>query len=243
MDKIDIENIDLNNSYFHFTEKENLTSIQEKGLIAQIGDASELVEDKPRVCLSLGGKGILGIKNSFIHKFKNLRICDIPNGYRKYFSIADFNSTELINTEEIYNAMEKRFKNEVYLIVDAKEGEDFLPEEIHGFASDFDIKGKENHNIPPNKISILTTSKGNSALNVIQYIYNRLLTKNPGKENLIKNMNSDLSEMLDYINQRDKRTISMKNVVSKAIRDGISLEDLEHSNVRDEKEGEISKDE
>lgn len=86
MNRVDIQNIDLNDSFFHFTLKDNLNSIEENGLLSQIGDASELVGDKPRVYLSKGAKGILGIKNSFIYKFKGLRICDIPEGYKKYFS-------------------------------------------------------------------------------------------------------------------------------------------------------------
>ena len=121
MNTINIEDIDLNNALFHFTAKDNLKSIEEKGLIAQIGDASKMVNDKPRVCLSRGGKGILGIKNSFIHIFKNLRICDIPEEYRKYFTITDFSDTSQVSPQLLYDAMERRFKDEIYLKVDAKE--------------------------------------------------------------------------------------------------------------------------
>ena len=239
MNNINIEDIDLNNTLFHFTAKDNLKSIEEKGLIAQIGDASKMVNDKPRVCLSRGGKGLLGIKNSFIHMFKNLRICDIPEDYRKYFTINDFSDTSQVSLKLLYDAMERRFKDEIYLKVDAKEGVDFLREEIHGLGSDFDIKGKEGHNISPNKLSVVTTQTGNSALNIIQYIYNRLLEKNPGKENIIRNMNSDLTEMLDYINLKSK--ISMKDIVSKAISDGINIEDIqdldrENSDIRNMEE-------
>ncbi len=239
MNTINIEDIDLNNALFHFTAKDNLKSIEEKGLIAQIGDASKMVNDKPRVCLSRGGKGILGIKNSFIHIFKNLRICDIPEEYRKYFTITDFSDTSQVSPQLLYDAMERRFKDEIYLKVDAKEGIDFLKEEIYGIGSDYDIKGKEGHNISPNKLSVVTTPAGNSSLCIIQYIYNRMLEKNPGKENVIRNMNSDLSEMLDYINLKSK--ISMRDIVSKALNDGINIEDIqnldrENSNIRDMEE-------
>lgn len=235
MKQINIEDIDLNNSYFHFTEKCNLESIEKQGLKAQVGDASKMVQDKPRVCLSKGGKGLLGIKNSFIYEFKNLRICDIPEGYRKYFEIKDFTSTEMINAEVVYDALEKRFKDEVYLIVDAKEGEDFLSEEIHGLGSDFDIKGKENHDISANKLSELVTPNGNSAYDVIQYMYNRLLAKNPGKEDLIRSMNSDLSEMMEYLKEKNRKGMSIKSVVMKAIKDGINLEDVQKYDMSKEK--------
>lgn len=81
MININIEDLDINNAYFHFTARDNLASIESEGLKAQVGDASNMVNDKPRVCLSKGGKGILGIKNSFIHEFKKLRICDIFINY------------------------------------------------------------------------------------------------------------------------------------------------------------------
>lgn len=244
MNSINIENIDLNDSFFHFTLKDNLNSIEENGLVAQVGDASELVGDKPRVCLSRGVKGILGIKNSFIYKFKGLRICDIPEGYKKYFSISDFTSTEHLDPEMIYDAMEKRFRDEVYLKVDAKEGEDFLPEESFGLSSKFDIKGKENHNIDETKLSILTSPKGNSAMDVVQYLYSRLLENNPGKENIIREMNSELVGMLEYIN--DKNKVSIKSVVSKAIKDGVNLEDIayaDRANTRDKNMEDFTKDE
>lgn len=218
MKVINIEDIDLNNSYFHFTERINLPSIESEGLKAQVGDASGLVQDEPRVCLSQGGKGILGIKNSFIFEFKKLRICDIPEGYREYFDISDFSSKEQVQENAVYDALEKRFKNEIYFVVDAEEGVDFSREDIHGMGSNFDIKGKINHDIEPAKLSILTTPNGNSAFDVIEYVYNRLLAKNPGKEYLIKSMNSDLAQMMDYLQTKDKKGFSMELLITDAIK-------------------------
>ena len=99
---------DRNNAYFHFTEKGNLKSIAQNGLKAQIGDASKLVDDKSRVCFSQGVKGILGIKNSFIWEFEHAKICDIPEGYKKYFDIKDFSSTDLIPKEIVYEALKRK---------------------------------------------------------------------------------------------------------------------------------------
>ena len=201
-----VSDIDLNKGIFHFTTRERLENISKNGLKATIGDISQMKsEEDKRVYMSLGAKGILGIKNSLIYEFKKLRICDIPFEYRKYFSIVDYSSTELVRKEMVYEAMEKRFKDEVYLLVDAKEGEDYLEEDIHGLVTGFDIKGKPNHDISPEKLSLIVTSKGDSALALIQYIYNRLIDLNPEKEDVIKEMNLDLSEMLDYIKERDLR--------------------------------------
>lgn len=108
MKRKNIKDIDMNNAYFHFTEKGNLKSIAQNGLKAQIGDASKLVDDKSRVCFSQGVKGILGIKNSFIWEFEHAKICDIPEGYKKYFDIKDFSSTDLIPKEIVYEALKRK---------------------------------------------------------------------------------------------------------------------------------------
>ena len=182
---VNINDIDLNNSYFHFTVKDNLEKINKEGLKVQIGDASKMKnEEKPRVYMSKGGKGVIGIKNSFIHEFKKLKICDIPIEYRKYFDIMDFSSNEQVNENDVYSAMEKRFKDEIYFMVDAVEGEDFLPEdflpeelknEIKSSNNMRDVKGKAYHDIEVQKLSLLKTDRGNTALDVVEYLYNRLL--------------------------------------------------------------------
>lgn len=76
--------------------------------------------------------------------------------------------------------MEKRFKDEVYLKVNAVNGEDFfsedfLPEEltneINSSNNIRDIKGKADHDIIPEKLSVITTDKGDSTLDVLEYLY------------------------------------------------------------------------
>ena len=66
---IKIQDCDINNDYFHFTNKSNIDGILNKGLIPNIGVASKLVNDRANVSVSKGGKGIMGIINSFIYKF------------------------------------------------------------------------------------------------------------------------------------------------------------------------------
>ena len=96
---IDINKCDINNDYFHFTNKNNIDSILNNGLVAQVGIASKLVNDRPNVSISKGGKGIMGIINSFIYKFENeMKISEIPNEYRKYFiEIIDFEQNKTIS--------------------------------------------------------------------------------------------------------------------------------------------------
>ena len=79
MKNVKIEEINLKNSLFHFSQKHNIESIEQNGLVAQIGDASQYVDERAaRVYLSEGYRGILAIKNSFLYKMLDMRICDIP---------------------------------------------------------------------------------------------------------------------------------------------------------------------
>ena len=223
LEQVNISGIDLNNSYFHFTRRDNLGRISREGLKPQIGGASKMKnEEHLRVYLSRGGKGIIEIKNSFIHEFKKLRICDIPEEYRKYFDIKDYSSQEQVDEKAVYDAMEKRFKDEIYFQVNAREGEDFLIEDQYdgAFVEDFskeslremfeqhperDIKGKANHTISPEQLTRLSTEKGDTAFDIVNYLYNRLLenAKKVGKEDAVKWANSDLNGFFEYIEQRE----------------------------------------
>lgn len=179
-------------------------------------------EEQSRVYLSRGGKGIIEIKNSFIYEFKKLRICDIPEEYRRYFDIKDYSSQEQISEKTVYDAMEKRFKDEIYFQVSAKEGEDFLIEDQYDgvFTEDFsretlrkmfeqnperDIKGKANHTISPEQLTRLSTEKGDTAFDIVNYLYNKLLeiAKKVGTEDSVKLANSDLNSFFEYIKDRE----------------------------------------
>lgn len=233
METLNIKDIDLTYSFFHFTDKENFQSIQEYGLKANIGGASEIVnETKPRVYMSKGGKGIVEIKNSFIHKFKGLRICDIPLEYRKYFKLENFTSIEQISEEAVYEAMENKFKNEIYFKVDAIEGEDFLPEdflpeefigEIRTSKPYRDVKGREDHDIDVKKLTLLTSDNGATALDITEYLYNRLLenAKKQGKEDYVRSTCSDLDGLFEYIKQKNLYISGKKITLSAALKNAL----------------------
>ncbi len=223
MKEVDINDIDLNESYFHFTNRSNLDSIDENGLQATSGGASKMVGDNDsRVYISKGGLGILKIKDTFLHEFKDLKICDIPLEYREYFDIIDFNSQDIVEPEYVYCAMDRKFKDEIYLKVDAREGEDFSREDVSSlWGIEHDIHCRENHDIDVSKLSIVSTENGDRASDIVYEIYDRLLKKNPGKEATIKDMFPELSEMFEYIKQRDEKIASLytnkskENVVSR----------------------------
>ena len=170
---VDIKKCDINNDYFHFTNKRNIDSILNNGLIPQVGTASKLVDDRANVSISKGGKGIMGIINSFIFKFENeMKISDIPEEYRKYFTeIDDFTQSGNINTDIACKAMRRKLSDEVYFRVIPTE-EQLKNAKIGGFTG-YDV------NLPDaignHQIDIVTDSNNKvlSALDVARYVYEK----------------------------------------------------------------------
>ena len=174
---IEITKCDINNDYFHFTNKKNVNSILNNGLIPQVGTASKLVNDKPNVSISKGGKGIIGIINSFIYKLENeMRISDIPEEFRKYFTeITDFNQDEKISKIIACNAMKRKLSDEVYFRVIPTEEQ--LKNAKIGCLTGYDINLPDaigNHQID---VVIDSDNKVLSALDVAQYVFDRAKDK------------------------------------------------------------------
>lgn len=170
---IDIEKCDINNDYFHFTNKANVNSILNNGLIPTIGVASRLVNDRENVSVSKGGKGIMGIINSFIYKFyQGMRISDIPKEYYKYFAeITNFESDGDISKEIACKAMIRKLEDEVYFRVRLDKGQ--LSKAKIGGLTGYDV------NLPIKidayNIDIITdkNNKVLNAYNVAKYVYNK----------------------------------------------------------------------
>ena len=200
---IDIKKCDINNDYFHFTNKKNINSILNNGLIPQIGVASKIINDRPNVSISQGGKGIIGIINSFLNKFsEELKISQIPEQYRKYFKeIKDFNSDESISLEDSCKAMIRKLQDEVYFRVLPTKQQ--LEQAKIPVFSEFDI------NIPvqinPNQIDIVTDSNNKilSAYEVARYIYDKAKNLYPIRDRHEKffymfEMEQEKSEDIDH---------------------------------------------
>lgn len=170
---VDIKNCDFNNDYFHFTNKANVNSILNNGLIPMQGTASKLVNDKENVSVSKGGKGIMGIINSFIYKFNNeLRAVDIPEEYKKYFTeISNFNSNDFISLENCCKAMIRKLKDEVYfrIMISNEQLEKAKIGGLTGYDVNLPIK------IDKANIEIITDSNNKvlSAYDVAEYIYEK----------------------------------------------------------------------
>lgn len=135
---LDISQINLEHSYFHYTDKKNLSNIFEKGLEPRIGKNSLYVEKTPKVFFVEGEKGIIDIMdvwlkwltaksstNKFIYWlgtfYMRLPFCikSIPNNIVK---------SSLKNKKrriKVYNDMKQILDDSVFLILDLKEKIDF----------------------------------------------------------------------------------------------------------------------
>lgn len=170
---IDINKCDINDDFFHFTNKKNINSILNNGLIAQVGTASKLIEDRPNVSISKGGKGIMEIINSFIYKFENeMKISEIPDEYRKYFTeITDFEQDGTISKEIACNAMKRKLSDEVYFRVNPTEEQ--LEKANIGGITGYDINLPDS--IGNNQLDIVTDANNKvlSALDVAKFIFEK----------------------------------------------------------------------
>jgi len=188
---ININDCDINNDYFHFTNKANVNSILNSGLIPSVGTASKLVGDRANVSVSKGGKGIIGIINSFIFKFYGLKVSEIPEEYKKYFvEISDLEEDTLISKDDACRAMIRKLKDEVYFRVELSD-EEMKQAQIGGLTG-YDI------NLPisidKSKIDIITDSNNKvlSAYDIANNIYER--AKNI---DVIRNMHEDFFYMFE----------------------------------------------
>ncbi len=197
---VDIKKCDINNDYFHFTNRKNIDSILNNGLIPTVGAASKLVEDRPNVSVSKGGKGIMGIINSFIYKFSNeLKISEIPEEYKKYFQeISDFTSDSMIGKELASKAMIRKLKDEVYFRVRLNKGQ--IEKANIGGLTGYDV------NLPmmidKANLDVITDSddKVLTAYDVAKYVYER--AKNI---DVFRNMHADFFYMFEMKEQSKDR--------------------------------------
>lgn len=200
---VDIEKCDINKDYFHFTNRKNVESILNNGLIPSIGAASQLVGDRPNVSVSKGGKGIMGIINSFIYKFsEKLNVSEIPEEYKKYFQeISDFESDGMISKDIACKAMIRKLKDEVYFRVRLDEGQ--IEKAKIGGLTGYDV------NLPmmidKSNVDIITDSNGKvlTAYDVAKYVYER--AKN------IEVFRGMHREFFDMFEMKDQNIIKDKN--------------------------------
>lgn len=135
----DISEIDLEHSFFHYTNKQNLDTIIKKGLEPRIGENSLYVEKTPKVFFVEGEKGIITIMDVWLKWLTG----KIDTGKFKYWlgtaiymkipfcikSIPNNMVKKSLATKEkrlkAYEKMKEILDNSIFLILDLKENIDF----------------------------------------------------------------------------------------------------------------------
>lgn len=74
----DIKDIDICYSFFHYTNKNNIESIAEKGLLPKIGDSATGIETTEKIFFVIGAKGVFSIFDSWIRWLIAKRLTDLP---------------------------------------------------------------------------------------------------------------------------------------------------------------------
>lgn len=201
MNILDINEIDVDNSYFHFTLEDNLESITKNGLIPVIGNNAANLERTPKIFFSVGASGTLQIIDAWIRwrLFKNIKKNNLYD-YKNEFITGKGLTSELIETTyiEFYDYI----KNCTYLKLDLEENIDFSLDDIdeikayfnkdemlkkmYGPYSNINSSKMEkwnmhtfsNHIIPPTKINIIKCNESFSALDIIKELSTRYTQEN-----------------------------------------------------------------
>lgn len=216
--KIKLSECDLNEGYYHFTNVKNIESILNNGLEARIGTASKMVNDRPNVSISQGGKGVFGIINSFIHVLSKKKINEIPEDFRKYFNdIKDFSSDEIISRDSVCNAIINKLKDEVYIYVNLDE--ELLSDARIGGLTGYDINLP--NGIDSSRLGVITDDNGNilSSYDIISYMYDKVKNNNIWKE-----FNQDLFYMMEFNQISKENSVLNDSIVKKNNDETINME-------------------
>ncbi len=219
MKSIDLSMIDLDNACFHFTNNKNFQSISELGLIAKIGKNAEGIEHSAKTFFAKGIKSALKIAEVwirwFIYKAQFRRYTSKASSPQEYFEMntkfrRDFLSGA-IYTEDIKNECFGDFsnfmENNIYLILDLKEGEDYSLSDIDEVKKDWLDRGdkdvisamygglttingnkysmepwnmhtKIGSTVGKEKIRFLKNQQATSALDILTAMYEKMKDKN-----------------------------------------------------------------
>lgn len=74
----DINDIDIQFSFFHYTSKDNIESIDRNGLLPKIGNSATGIEKSEKIFFAIGSNGVFSIFDSWIRWLIAKRITDLP---------------------------------------------------------------------------------------------------------------------------------------------------------------------
>ena len=74
----DIQDIDTKFSFFHYTNKNNIESIDINGLLPKIGNSATGIEKSEKIFFAIGVNGVFSIFDSWIRWLIAKRLTDLP---------------------------------------------------------------------------------------------------------------------------------------------------------------------
>ena len=220
----------LQYGFFHFTPLQNLksgkdgkyeTSIEQKGLNADIGANSKGFEREKRAYFSIGSLGVCGIINRLI-----------------FLSMQKFQEQGLPLDEAKQKAFETAVStlgNAVYLKLNIRDGIEYDSNDFMTQRNSHTIAGIQ---IPPEKLSLLSVNGSSNALDVFEYFYQNT---DISKVRLSSNEENFLDEFMKFAREKEKDSEPKKQILSPLTKlelgkeQSYSLEDKESSkNIEDE---------
>lgn len=144
MKTIELKDLDANKALFHFTDKRNISQIEELGLIPMIGNNSKGIEKTKKVFFSKGNIGFLRICDVWINwiiygygmddyllsksKIDSIGIRKAIDEYKEIFKTGKIHTKE--NIERAFEYMSIFMKQNVLLVLDITEKEQYKSDDI-----------------------------------------------------------------------------------------------------------------
>ena len=136
--RVELKELNLENTYFHFTKECNLERIEAKNLIPLIGENSAMIEDTKKIFFSVGASGVLKLHDVWLKWLMNrmfgeynLRKKYDEEEYNKkiYSWMQEFLSKDYKNDEAKKNAVFTKYYHDmlecVYLELNISNGCDY----------------------------------------------------------------------------------------------------------------------
>lgn len=160
-EKCTLNDLNMDDTYFHFTDKAYLESIKENGLVSDVGKHSKGIDEKPSIFFSSGMVATIqgtdvwikwamnrmyGEKNQF-HVYDGLDESEVKSKQYEWFE--EFLNKEYLNDDErkekAFGIIFDSLKGKVFLTVDLKPGIDFSPNDID-YTKQRALNSKQNGN-------------------------------------------------------------------------------------------------
>lgn len=206
--------------FFHFTNRENLESIEKSGLEPRIGKNSEGFETKKRSYFSIGAIGVLGIANRAIF-LKSMELAKLRNA-----SMEDVKQDAFSEIYDIY-------KDSVFLKLDIEDGVEYDSEDFMTRRNSHTI---EDASVHPSKMRMVSVGGEFSPLKLLEMFYenadaNSIRRSNIEDGNIEYVEENYLHEFIDFIRTKSREEQRNDSVSETSIETTLPMIDLEEKMV------------